>query len=166
MNQCLMNPGRSGKPFMCHNRLLWIPTPPHLEAIYKPVFFFLSHFHLSSFLVERQLCQRLSGLTDHSKQVNLPRHRVRLVPEHFGAFFSSPLHALIAATECHSRGAEHRVTARGPQNLSVNTGLKESSCFSFFGLLRKTLEDFEKRNTHTRTRTGRLVYRYALTAEK
>lgn len=110
-----------------HNRLLWIPTPPHLAPIYKPVFFPLSHFHLSSFLVEQQLCQRLSGLTDHSKQVNLPRHRVRLVPEHFGCFFSSSsLHALIATTECHSRGAEHRATTRGPQNLSVNKGLKES----------------------------------------
>lgn len=153
-----------------HNRLLWIPTPPHLAAIYKPVFFSLSHFHLSSFLVERQLCQRLSGLTDHSKQVNLPRHRVRLVPEHFGVFFFSPLHALIAATECHSRGTEYRATARGPQNLSVNTGLKESSCFSFFGLLRKTFLSSESRRLgegeNTYTHTGRLVCGYGLTAEK
>lgn len=120
-------------------------------------FFSLSHFHLSSFLVERQLCQRLSGLTDHNRQVNLPRHRVRLVPEHFGVFFLlfSPCFNCSDGVSEPKSGAP---TARGPQNLSVNKGLKESmrdfhcfhSWFSFFGVLRKTLEDFERRKKHKR----------------
>lgn len=109
-----------------HNRLLWIPTPPHLAAIYKPDFFFLSHFtSLHFWWSDSYVKGCLASLTTTSKLI-CPGTESVLSQNTLEFFFSlSPLHALIAATECHSRGAEHRLSTERPTACTTKPQCKQ-----------------------------------------